>query len=341
MHHGNLIHPLVEEVLANALSVVNQSAANELKNENDTEEKVIGSFNDLQQARCHWIQLAKLDLQLKVIQSTIAHVIENFKPMRLLWSFGKNYEKEKLYNDQRFHDYCTCFQTALKMIMEFVDEPRDMCKFIRNIGARHFFYNFFDEIQAAFNDGLATQRQNYLRKCMSKKEMEILKTTWRQIQTKYMKEDGNLTKCNALMYEALQYHCEKIPKTKKYIRKLKEIAHQSIDAVDKIIDAYDSTCGLAELNDRLDSYCYLCCTLGESPQTLWIAFNTGFANIITTKVDEDRIWVKQIWCKIARILEQVNLNEIGFNKFRLLLALVKTENLLTKFEKKAHDKKEN
>ncbi|EJW87266.1 hypothetical protein WUBG_01824 [Wuchereria bancrofti] len=164
---------------------------------------------------------------------------------------------------------------------------------------------FFDEIQAAFNDGLATQRQNYLRKCMSKKEMEILKTTWRQIQTKYMKEDGNLTKCNALMYEALQYHCEKIPKTKKYIRKLKEIAHQSIDAVDKIIDAYDSTCGLAELNDRLDSYCYLCCTLGESPQTLWIAFNTGFANIITTKVDEDRIWVKQIWCKIARILEQV------------------------------------
>ncbi|VDN85875.1 unnamed protein product [Brugia pahangi] len=191
------------------------------------------------------------------------------------------------------------------MIMEFVDEPRDMCKLIRNIGARHFFYNFFDEIQTAFNDGLANQRQNYLQKCMSKKEMKILKTIWRQIQTKYMKEDGNLTKCNALMYEALQYHCEKIPKTKKYIRKLKEIAHQSIDAVDKIIDAYDSTCGLAELNDRFDSYCYLCCTLGESPRTLWIAFNTGFANIITTKVDEDRIWVKQIWCKIARILEQV------------------------------------
>lgn len=38
------------------------------------------------------------------------------------------------------------------------------------------------------------------------------------------------------MYEALQYHCEKIPKTKKYIRKLKEIAHQSIDVslIDKI-----------------------------------------------------------------------------------------------------------
>ncbi|VIO99034.1 Uncharacterized protein BM_BM2296 [Brugia malayi] len=167
------------------------------------------------------------------------------------------------------------------------------------------WHAFFDEIQKAFNDGLANQRQNYLQKCMSKKEMKILKTIWRQIQTKYMKEDGNLTKCNALMYEALQYHCEKIPKTKKYIRKLKEIAHQSIDAVDKIIDAYDSTCGLAELNDRFDSYCYLCCTLGESPRTLWIAFNTGFANIITTKVDEDRIWVKQIWCKIARILEQV------------------------------------
>lgn len=30
----------------------------------DTEEKVITSFNDLQQARCHWIQLAKLDLQV-------------------------------------------------------------------------------------------------------------------------------------------------------------------------------------------------------------------------------------------------------------------------------------
>uniref|UniRef100_A0A5S6PFM3 Globin family profile domain-containing protein n=1 Tax=Brugia malayi TaxID=6279 RepID=A0A5S6PFM3_BRUMA len=142
MHHGNLIHPLVEEVLANALTMVNQSAADELNNENDTEER--GSFNDLQQARCHWIQLDKLDLQLKVIQSTIAYVIENFESMRLLWSFGKNYEKEKLYNDQRFHDYCTCFQTALKMIMEFVDEPRDMCKLIRNIGARHFFYNVYE-----------------------------------------------------------------------------------------------------------------------------------------------------------------------------------------------------
>uniref|UniRef100_A0A1I7VXL9 DUF86 domain-containing protein n=1 Tax=Loa loa TaxID=7209 RepID=A0A1I7VXL9_LOALO len=107
------------------------------------------------------------------------------------------------------------------------------------------------------------------------------------------------------MYEALQYYCKKTPKTKKYIRKMKEIADQTVDAVDKIIDAYDSTNGLAELIDRFDSYYYLCCTLGESPRTLWLAFNKGFANIITTKLDEDIIRIKQIWCKVARILEQV------------------------------------
>uniref|UniRef100_A0A1I7VXL8 GLOBIN domain-containing protein n=1 Tax=Loa loa TaxID=7209 RepID=A0A1I7VXL8_LOALO len=141
----------------NAVTKVN----NQIKKESDTkrsvlqenekeidnangEEEVITSFNDLQQARCHWIQLAKLDLQLKVIQLTIAYVVEKFEPMRQLWTFGKNYQKEKLYNDQRFHDYCNCFQTALKMIMESVDEPRDMCKLIRNIGARHFFYNVYE-----------------------------------------------------------------------------------------------------------------------------------------------------------------------------------------------------
>uniref|UniRef100_A0A0R3RRG6 GLOBIN domain-containing protein n=1 Tax=Elaeophora elaphi TaxID=1147741 RepID=A0A0R3RRG6_9BILA len=117
----------------------------EINNVNTGEEEEIISFTDLQEARCHWIQLAKLDLQvLKVIQSTIAHIIEKFEPMRLLWSFGKNYEKKKLYDDQRFHDYCGYFQEALKTIMEFVDEPRDMCKFIRNIGARHFFYNVYE-----------------------------------------------------------------------------------------------------------------------------------------------------------------------------------------------------
>ncbi|KAL3985974.1 hypothetical protein ACH3XW_40860 [Acanthocheilonema viteae] len=107
------------------------------------------------------------------------------------------------------------------------------------------------------------------------------------------------------MYKALQYYCQKIPKTKKHIHKLKEIADQTIHAVDKIIATYDRKSGLAELIDTLDSYCYLCCTLSESPRTLWLAFNEGFANIITIKLDENDIWIKQIWCKVARILEQV------------------------------------
>ncbi|VDK72188.1 unnamed protein product [Litomosoides sigmodontis] len=164
---------------------------------------------------------------------------------------------------------------------------------------------FFEEIQIHFNDGLATQRQNYLRKCLSKNEVETLTTIWRQIQAKYTEEDGSTRKCSTLLYEALQHYCQKKPKTNKYIRKLKEIADQTIDAMDKIIAAYDNNYGLAELTDRFDSYCYLCCTLGESPRTLWLAFNKGFERIISSKLDEDVIWAKQIWCKVTHILEQV------------------------------------
>uniref|UniRef100_A0A0R3RRG5 Polyprotein n=1 Tax=Elaeophora elaphi TaxID=1147741 RepID=A0A0R3RRG5_9BILA len=164
---------------------------------------------------------------------------------------------------------------------------------------------FFEEIQTHFNDGLATQRQNYLRKCISKNEIGTLTIIWHQIQAKFTEEDGNLTKCNALMYEALQCYCQKTLKTDKCIQKLKDIAEQTINAVDKIITVYDNTYGLAELAGRLDSYCYLCCTLNESPRTLWLAFNEGFVNIIATKLDKDVILAKQMWCKIARILEQV------------------------------------
>ncbi|VDM93464.1 unnamed protein product [Onchocerca ochengi] len=170
------------------------------------------------------------------------------------------------------------------------------------------WHTFFEEVQTAFNDGLATQRRSYLRKCISKKEMKTLATIWQQVQMKYKEEDGNLMKCHAIMYEALQYYCQKIPKTKKHIRKLEEIADRTIDVLNKIITIYDSTYKLTELIDRLDSYCYLCCTLNESPQTLWLAFNEGFTNIITTKVDENLenlVWVKQILCKVARVLEQV------------------------------------
>ncbi|KAM3716510.1 Hemoglobin-1 [Dirofilaria immitis] len=342
MYHKNVIQPLIKEVVANAVSVVNQSAASELDNEKEInnanrEQKLITSFNNLQQARCHWIQLAKLDLQLKIIQLTFAYIIEEYKQMRSLWSFGENDQKKTLYNDQRFRDHCIYFQTAFKMIMESVDNPHAMHKFIRNIGARHFFYDVYEphtevicksmmmalceiakddmnekqiqcwqtEIQTAFNDGLASQRQGYLRQCISKEEIETLRIIWQQVQTKYLREDGNLTKCHVLMYEALQYYCQKIPKTKKYTRKLEEIADRTVDAVNKIITVYDNIYGLTELISSLDSYCYLCCTLNESPRTLWLAFNKGFANIISTKVDEDIIWVKQIWCKIARILEQI------------------------------------
>ncbi|MCP9264429.1 BMA-GLB-5 [Dirofilaria immitis] len=321
MYHKNVIQPLIKEVVANAVSVVNQSAASELDNEKEInnanrEQKLITSFNNLQQARCHWIQLAKLDLQLKIIQLTFAYIIEEYKQMRSLWSFGEN--------DQKRH---------YTMIKDF-DNPHAMHKFIRNIGARHFFYDVYEphtevicksmmmalceiakddmnekQIQcwqtATFNDGLASQRQGYLRQCISKEEIETLRIIWQQVQTKYLREDGNLTKCHVLMYEALQYYCQKIPKTKKYTRKLEEIADRTVDAVNKIITVYDNIYGLTELISSLDSYCYLCCTLNESPRTLWLAFNKGFANIISTKVDEDIIWVKQIWCKIARILEQI------------------------------------
>ncbi|VDO66160.1 unnamed protein product [Onchocerca flexuosa] len=105
--------------------------------------------------------------------------------------------------------------------------------------------------------------------------METLATIWQQVQMKYKEEDGNLIKCHAIMYEALQYYCQKIPNTKKHIRKLEEIADRTIDALDKIITIYESTYKLTELIDRLDSYCYLCCTLNESPQTLCLAFNKG------------------------------------------------------------------
>uniref|UniRef100_A0A915Q2E8 14-3-3 domain-containing protein n=1 Tax=Setaria digitata TaxID=48799 RepID=A0A915Q2E8_9BILA len=171
----------------------------------------------------------------------------------------------------------------------------------------------FEKIQTAFNDGLATQRKRYLRKSIVGKEMGILATIWKQVRTKYMEEDGNLTKCSALMYEALQRYCRKIPKTKQYSRKLKEIADQTINAMNKVITAYDSTYGLTELVDRLDSYCYLCCTINVSPRILWMAFNEGFENIITSKLDEDIIQVKQIWWKVARVLEQVIKNFIASN----------------------------
>lgn len=41
---------------------------------------------------------------------------------------------------------------------------------------------------------------------MSKNEMRILATTWQQIQTKYMEEDGNTTKCNILVSSESSYN---------------------------------------------------------------------------------------------------------------------------------------
>ncbi|VDM81497.1 unnamed protein product [Strongylus vulgaris] len=137
--------------------------------------------------------------------------------------------KLKLYDDFYFRHHCASVQSAITMIMENMDDRECLQRLMNEIGAHHFFYDacephldiFIDalmttmkkqlsgankmdedaeqswklllkDVKTFMAEGIAYQRNIYLRQCMTPNEMVEIRSKWEKVVEFGLPEAGEI-----------------------------------------------------------------------------------------------------------------------------------------------------
>uniref|UniRef100_A0A1I7XNU2 GLOBIN domain-containing protein n=1 Tax=Heterorhabditis bacteriophora TaxID=37862 RepID=A0A1I7XNU2_HETBA len=213
MYHDYRVKQLVDETIKSALKTASSMESDRITvienpNRSEVEELddiIVDDYTFSDNSEDGNTTDSGLQLEGIVVQNCFIYILSKYKHLRPIWQFGKKIEDNEenwtlaLYEDFYFRHHCASIQAGLTMIMENKDDPESIKKLLNEIGAHHFFYDacephleLLDQVKGHVSDGIAIQRNTYMKQCMTLTEMEDIRAKWEKVTEFGLLEAGEI-----------------------------------------------------------------------------------------------------------------------------------------------------
>ncbi|KAL6742423.1 hypothetical protein Aduo_015573 [Ancylostoma duodenale] len=254
--------------------------------------------------------------------------------------------KLKLYDDFYFRHHCASVQSAITMIMENMDDRECLQKLLNEIGAHHFFYDacephmdiFIDsmittmrkqlvgankmdagseqswrlllkDVKTFMNEGIAIQRNVYLRQCMTSPEMEGIRSKWETVVEFGLVEAGEILCDKAIeTYDKLleTHNMRMDTPLGRSSAVFKQFAEHTMKALDVTVMSHSETTGFCTLPEKIKDFVVACMVLDICPTFARRAMMDGMFTMLSRVLGDQDLneSVLRTWSKLYRVLEQ-------------------------------------
>ncbi|WKY11614.1 hypothetical protein Q1695_003301 [Nippostrongylus brasiliensis] len=254
--------------------------------------------------------------------------------------------KTLLFNNFYFRHHSASIQAAVTMVMENMDDRDCMKKLLNEIGAHHFFYDacephlelfeqgmihslrttlvghvkidesteqswtlFLKDLKTFMGEGIAIQRNTYLRDCMTEPEITEIRSKWSKVEEFGLQEAGQVVCERGIRTYTTLITSHKMdlvipfrPTTDVFTR----FAAMTMKAFDVAIKSHSETVGFCNLVTEIKEFVVTCIVLEMCPTFARKAMTEGMFAMLTKVFGEQELdeFTTRIWGKLYRALEQ-------------------------------------
>ncbi|KAK5968661.1 GLOBIN domain-containing protein [Trichostrongylus colubriformis] len=254
--------------------------------------------------------------------------------------------KTVLYNDFYFRHHSASIQSAITMVMGSLDDRECMRKLLNEVGAHHYFYDaceahlelfeqamlhtlrtsltgdskmdaateqswveFLKDVKTYIGEGIAIQRNTYLRECMTPNEMIDIRSKWEKIIDFGLPEAGEIVCERAIKsYTKLigMAKLEMMIPFKRSSEVFTSFAEMIMQAFDVAIQSYSQGVGFCNLVTDIKEFVVKCMILDTCPALARKAILEGLFEMLQRVCGDSELkeCARRKWNKLYRALEQ-------------------------------------
>ncbi|KAK6754326.1 hypothetical protein RB195_013370 [Necator americanus] len=254
--------------------------------------------------------------------------------------------KLKLYDDFYFRHHCASVQSAITTIMENMDDRECLRKLVNEIGAHHYFYDaceqhldlfvdamittmkktlggpikmdtgseqswqlLLNDVKNFMGEGIAIQRNIYLRQCMTSSEILDIRSKWERIVEYGLQDAGKIMCTKAIQsYGRLleSHNMRPVIPFRVTTDILSRFAEQTMKAFDVTLKEFSETTGFCELPEKVKDFVVKYMVLEMCPTFARKAMMEGMFTMLSRVIGDQDLneSVLRIWSKLYRVLEQ-------------------------------------
>ncbi|KJH48112.1 hypothetical protein DICVIV_05818 [Dictyocaulus viviparus] len=250
------------------------------------------------------------------------------------------------------------------MVMENMDDRDYMRKLLNEIGAHHFFYDtcephlelfahimlrslqnpaindqkmdadteqswkrFLSDVKNFIGEGVAIQRNTYLRECMTSTEIANIRSKWEHIVAFGMQEAGEIlckTAIKSYNTMVMAHNLSMLMPFKKQSKVFSEVAVATMKAFEVTINSHTEIVGFCDLPVSIKEFVVSCMVLEICPTFVRKAMMEGLFVMLSKVFGEEQLneCLLRTWSKVYRALEQVKIFQFVYRIYASTFVIV-------------------